>query len=419
MSYMVAITSTTGEAIDIHFGAARSIGILKVNENDGSYKVIENRVLSKELLNSINVGMMDGAGCHCANKDVVDKLVLLLDGCKYLVTAKIGNKPNKYLQQKGIVSLEARLPVDVAIEKLNKYHLKHNKPKRGNTYDNLKRSHPCFGGAQNHHGRIHLPVSPGCNIQCRFCERIISDTENRPGVTSEILTPQEALETLGRALKLCPQITVAGIAGPGDTLATDYAFDTFRLIKKTYPNIIKCMSTNGLLLDERAEELIEVGIDSLTVTVNAVDPKIEAKLNGSIIYHGKRIDGEEGAGILIRNQLAGIRKVAEAGITIKVNTVLVPGINEEHIEEIARTVKEAGASIYNIIPLIPQHELAHIEAPTCMQIDSARMKASKYIDVFRHCQRCRADAAGLIGGQDIGEQLYQKRLLAKENFSHG
>lgn len=51
------------------------------------------------------------------------------------------------------------------------------------------------------------------------------------------------------------------------------------------------MSTNGLLLYEKADEVIEVDVDSLTVTVNAVDPEIEAKLNQYILYHGKRYDG--------------------------------------------------------------------------------------------------------------------------------
>ena len=85
---------------------------------------------------------------------------------------------------------------------------------------------------------------------------------------------------------------MAGIAGPGDTLASDNAFNTFRIIKEKYPDLIKCMSTNGLLLSERAQDVIDVGIDSLTVTVNAIDPKIEAKLNSFIIYHGKKIEGE-------------------------------------------------------------------------------------------------------------------------------
>ena len=267
-----------------------------------------------------------------------------------------------------------------------------------NTYKDLQNSHPCFGGHKNNAGRIHLPVSPGCNIACKFCDRTINDVEERPGVTSKVLKPEECEDILRKALEICPDIKVAGIAGPGDTLASDNALKTFEIVKEKFPDLIKCMSTNGLLLNERAEDVIRVGIDSLTVTVNAV---------------------VEGAKILIENQLAGIRKVAAAGITIKVNTVLVPEINGDHIEEIAKTVKEAGASIYNIIPLIPQHELKDYKAPTCIEIDRARMRASKYIDVFRHCQHCRADAVGVPGKSEFGDQIYQRRLNVKETFSHG
>ncbi len=288
-----------------------------------------------------------------------------------------------------------------------------------NTYKNLQESHPCFGGHKNNAGRIHLPVSPGCNIACRFCDRTINDVENRPGVTSKILKPTECVEILEKALEICPDIKVAGIAGPGDTLATDNALNTFKIIKEKFPDLIKCMSTNGLLLNERAQELIDIGIDSLTVTVNAVDPEIEEKLNAYILYHGERIEGVEGAKILIQNQLDGIKKVASAGMTVKVNTVLVPEINGDHIEEIAKTVAEAGASIYNIIPLIPQHELKDYAAPVCEQIDQARTLASKYIDVFRHCQHCRADAVGVPGKSEFGDQIYQRRLNVKETFSHG
>jgi nitrogen fixation protein NifB len=238
-------------------------------------------------------------------------------------------------------------------------------------------------------------------------------------VTSKILKPEETIEIIEKALTLCPEITVAGIAGPGDTLATDNALTAFRLIGEHFPKLLKCMSTNGLLLYERADEIIEAGIDSLTVTVNAVDPEIEAKLNKYILYHGEKIEGAEGAKILIENQLKGIEKIAKAGITVKVNTVLVPEINGGHIEEIAKTVGEAGASIYNIIPLIPQYELKDCREPSCAEIDAARTKASKYVDVFRHCQRCRADAVGIPGEKEVGDRIYQRRLGIKETFSHG
>nr|WP_297703004.1 radical SAM protein [uncultured Butyrivibrio sp.] len=287
------------------------------------------------------------------------------------------------------------------------------------SFSELEKNHPCFGGCRFNAGRIHLPVSPGCNISCKFCDRSINDVEQRPGVTSKVITPDEANTFIGRALELVPSIKVAGIAGPGDTLATDYAFETFRKIGQEHPELLKCMSTNGLLLFERADELIETGIDTLTVTVNAVDPEIEALLNDYIIYHGERIEGVEGARILIENQLKGIRKVAEAGVTIKINTVLVPGINDHHIEKIARTVKEAGAIIYNIIPLIPQHKLSHIPKPTCEQIEKAREDAEKHIKVFRHCAHCRADAVGVPGLSEYSQLVYQNRLNVKSTFSHG
>lgn len=288
------------------------------------------------------------------------------------------------------------------------------------SYEELTTKHPCYAlGKKGSTGRIHLPISPTCNIECKFCDRKINDYEKRPGVASTVIKPEEAIGVVRRSLELCPDITVAGIAGPGDTLASDYALETFRLIREEFPQIIKCMSTNGLLLSEKAQEVIDTGIDSLTVTVNAVDPEIEAKLNGGILYHGKHYTGVEAAEILIKNQLEGIRKVSSAGITVKVNTVLVPDINDNHIEEIAKTVSEAGASIYNIIPLIPQNELSECRAPSCIEIDSVRQKAEKYIDVFRHCQRCRADAIGVPGEKDYGDQIYLKRISHKDTFSHG
>ena len=287
------------------------------------------------------------------------------------------------------------------------------------SYQEIKNCHPCFGGYKNNAGRIHLPVSPGCNIACRFCDRSLNDVEQRPGVASRILTPEDAETLLEKALLICPDIRVAGIAGPGDTLASDRALETFRMVGEKFPQLLKCMSTTGLLLAERAEEVVAVGIDTLTVTVNAVDPAIEAQLNDYILYPGKKIEGEEGARILIHNQLEGIKKVAAAGVTVKVNSVLVPEINGDHIETIAKTVKEAGARLYNVIPLIPQHKLKDCHAPTCAEIGKARFAASKYIEVFTHCQRCRADAVGVPGKSEFGGQLYQDAPRVRETFSHG
>lgn len=286
-------------------------------------------------------------------------------------------------------------------------------------YRRLSNLHPCLGGdAHFKYGRLHLPVSPSCNIQCKFCKRDCNGNEDRPGVANGILSPKDSVATVEKALKLCPEITVVGIAGPGDTLATKYAIETFGYVHKAYPNLIKCLSTNGLLLERYAEELVNVGVSTITVTVNAVDPVIQSQIISHIILDGKIYYGEEAASILIAAQLRGIEKISRLGVIVKVNTVLIPGINDKHISKVVETVKKAGATLYNIIPLIPQYELSHIPAPTCEQLDKARVEAEKIINVFRHCKHCRADACGIPGQKDLSSLLYGSRSDL-ETFSHG
>ena len=158
-------------------------------------------------------------------------------------------------------------------------------------FEHRAKKHPCLGGdAHFKYGRIHLPVSPACNIQCRFCRRSFNKYENRPGVTNTIVSPEESLAVVEKAIKLCPYITVVGIAGPGDPLATTHALDTFKLIHRKHPKLIKCLSTNGLLLEENAQKLVEAGVTTVTVTVNAVRPEILLNICSGIILHGVRSD---------------------------------------------------------------------------------------------------------------------------------
>ncbi|MDR0858251.1 MAG: radical SAM protein [Oscillospiraceae bacterium] len=282
----------------------------------------------------------------------------------------------------------------------------------------LAKDHPCFAeGKPGTKGRVHLPVSQACNIQCRFCIRSRNLDENRPGVAAGILAVEDVPATIAKALELCPEITVVGVAGPGDSLAGPHALEAFRVLDASHPELIKCLSTNGLALPENVQALYDSGVGALTVTVNAVDPVIADKIVSHIIYKGELLRGPEAMRILIANQLAGIRAASELGIAVKINTVLIPGVNDAHIEDIAKAVSEAGASKHNIIALIPQHEFADTPEPTCEQLDLARIQAGKYLTPFRHCQHCRADAAGVPGVSDFAGELYSGRSL--ETFSHG
>jgi nitrogen fixation protein NifB len=271
--------------------------------------------------------------------------------------------------------------------------------------------HPCFGGNHHKNGRMHLAVAPICNIKCGYCTRRHDcANESRPGVTSKLITPEEAIQKVRDAMAseiLGPIIKVVGIAGPGDPLANEQTFETFSLIGEEFPHLIKCMSTNGLLLPEKIGLLQELDLCSLTVTVNALDPEVGARIYSHILYHDKVYRGEEAARILLNNQLEGIAKAVEYGMTVKVNTVFIPGVNENQIEPLAHKVKKLGASVMNIMPLIPQAEFANVVPPSEEKLEEVRRNNEKIIGQFKHCRQCRADAAGLIG-QDF---LYAETTL--------
>jgi nitrogen fixation protein NifB len=197
-------------------------------------------------------------------------------------------------------------------------------------------------------------------------------------------------------------IKVVGIAGPGDPLVNDETFETFRLIKDEFPELIFCLSTNGLLLPEKIDQLTEINLHSLTITINALSAEVGARIYRHVSYLGNMCSGIEGASLLIDRQFEGLRLAAQAGLVVKVNTVLIPGINDGQIPLVAEKVAGLGAYVMNIMPVIPQAELASATPPTADYLESVRAANEGIIGQFRGCRQCRADAVGLIGGGCTG-----------------
>lgn len=273
--------------------------------------------------------------------------------------------------------------------------------------------HPCFSQeAQHNVGRMHLAVAPKCNIKCNYCTRRHDcANENRPGVTNRVISPIEALELVGKVVEKDSRIKVIGIAGPGDPLANDTTFETFRLIHREFPELIKCLSTNGLLLPDRLDDLVEVGVSSLTVTINAFNPWVGGKIYSWVNYKKKPFYSEDAASILSCNQLLGVDGAIKRGFKLKVNSVLIPGVNERELPELASLLKGFGVRMMNIMPLIPQAEFSKIQAPSPALLNLVRDECEKIIPQFKHCRQCRADAVGLLG-EDMVEQLKEEKIYA-------
>ena len=260
--------------------------------------------------------------------------------------------------------------------------------------------HPCFNCSGGKYARIHLPIAPACNIQCNYCVRKYDcPNESRPGVTTDVLSPEEAFARYMQAKRKMDNLTVVGIAGPGDALANfPETKRTLQLIREADPNVTFCLSTNGLMLPLYAQELVDLGVSHVTVTINAVDPEIGAKIYKHINYLGTRYDGIQAASILLANQLSGIRYLTSKGIICKVNTVMLKGINEHHIEQVVKKVSELGAYISNIMQLIPVKGSAfeNLELVSNKEIMAIREKCAPDLKQMYHCRQCRADAVGTL-----------------------
>jgi nitrogen fixation protein NifB len=269
-------------------------------------------------------------------------------------------------------------------------------------------SHPCFTCGASSHARIHLPVAPKCNIQCNYCVRKFDCiNESRPGVVSKILSPEEAAARYDEVKKKLPNLTVVGIAGPGDALANfDEVKKTLTLIRQTDPQVTFCLSTNGLMLPFYANHLISLGVSHVTVTVNTLNADTGAKIYHHVTYLGKTYVGTEGAAILIENQLSGIRYLSSMGIVVKVNIVLLKGINEDQIEDIVRSVKACGCKITNIMKFIPVEGSAfeNMEAIGGAELAQIRKKCEPILTQMYHCKQCRADAIGTLD-KDISSEF--------------
>jgi nitrogen fixation protein NifB len=187
------------------------------------------------------------------------------------------------------------------------------------------KNHPCYSEEAHHYyARMHVAVAPACNIQCHYCNRKYDcANESRPGVVSELLTPDQAMRKIMAVAARIPQMTVLGIAGPGDPLANpERTLETFRQLSEKAPDIKLCVSTNGLALPEQVEELARHNIGHVTVTINCVDPDVGAKIYPWIFWKNRRIKGRKAAKILIEQQQKGLEMLVAKGILVKVNSVM-------------------------------------------------------------------------------------------------
>ena len=123
MTYKIAIATSNNENIDLHFGKIKALAIFEVKEEDGTFKLLENRQIDFSSIPKVEKAE---SGC-CCDSGFVTALVQIVKDCTYFLVAKIGNRPFRLLQENNINCIEAPYAITEAISKVNAYYVLHKK----------------------------------------------------------------------------------------------------------------------------------------------------------------------------------------------------------------------------------------------------------------------------------------------------
>lgn len=180
------------------------------------------------------------------------------------------------------------------------------------------------GGLIDPHGRrvnsLRVSITQRCNFDCFFCHQ-----EGESGPDGEV-TPEEIEAIVSVAAELgIGKVKITG----GEPLLRG---DVVEIVKRiaTHVNEVS-MTTNGYLLAERACELKEAGLDRVNVSFHSGNPEVFCKIIGRDAYSKVK---------------EGITAAKECGLNpVKLNMVVMKGLNEMEIPRMIEFAKEAGATL--------------------------------------------------------------------------
>lgn len=180
---------------------------------------------------------------------------------------------------------------------------------------------------------LRVSITERCNLNCIYCGK--EDCQKR----SVELSP-ETIVRLVRAFSCCG-INKIRITG-GEPLVRSDVCDIIKRIS-LIPEITTIgLTTNGVFLEQYAAALVKSGLQSVNISLDSTD--------GSTYRH------LTGADVLDR-VLRGIEAARSAGLLpVKLNAVLMKGVNDDGAEDLIRLAKEDPIDV-RFIELMPFSEL--------------------------------------------------------------
>ncbi len=168
---------------------------------------------------------------------------------------------------------------------------------------------------------LRVSITNRCQLDCFYCHR--EGTEGA-GEEMEVEDFEKIASTASRL-----GIKKVKITG-GEPLIREDVVDIVRVFARHFEEV--SLTTNGLLLADLAADLKKAGLKRANVSLDTLKPDVYSRITG---YGGR--DGVDAV-------MTGIKKAIRAGLTpVKVNTVLMKGINDTCWLNIARKVTSLGA----------------------------------------------------------------------------
>jgi cyclic pyranopterin phosphate synthase len=176
---------------------------------------------------------------------------------------------------------------------------------------------------------MRISVTDRCNFRCRYCM-----PAEIFGQGYEFLPKPEIL-TLEEIAQLARIVCAMGVEKlrltGGEPLLRRGLHDLVAMLSEIPGERDIAMTTNGTILARYAKKLKVAGLDRVTVSLDSLDPKIFAYMNG--------------VGATPERVMEGIDSALEHGLGVKVNSVIQKGVNDQQILPLAEFARDRGVTL--------------------------------------------------------------------------
>jgi len=165
---------------------------------------------------------------------------------------------------------------------------------------------------------LRISITQRCNLNCFYCHR---EGEESPRT-------EMTVDEIGTLISLASRLDISKVKITGGE----------PLIRKDITEIIEecagkmeevSLTTNGILLADRADELSNAGLNRVNISLDSLKGETYRRITG--------VDALE-------RVLEGVRAAKDAGLVpVKLNTVLLKGINDQELDEMIKFAEREGA----------------------------------------------------------------------------